>query len=234
MREADASPFRLQIRFGGVARIAVTSAGALCDPTPEVDQQAPRPVRAAGVHRRRSRALPETASDDTANLGRQKAVLEARGRAQSAKIVIPAPREPLSLSFWHLIECHVLRALRTQHEVPLQAVRKALELAENELQIERLLLHKELQTSGGRLFLHRYGALIELSASGQIALRKVFEQHLQPVVSADPLGGERFVAIDRKLVVGRPIVHRQGTLQLRSPTGLTRVGPWRSSLATTT
>ena len=96
-------------------------------------------------------------------------------------IVTPASRRPLQLSFWNLIEAHVLRALRTEHGVPVRAVREALRYAEREMRVERLLLRKELTAGGGRLFLDRYGELIELSASGQIAMRQILESHLRRV-----------------------------------------------------
>jgi len=72
----------------------------------------------------------------------------------------------------------VLRSLRTEHGVPLDAVRNALRFAERELKIEQLLLREELCTAGGELFLDRYGELVNLSASGQLAMRKIFEAHL--------------------------------------------------------
>jgi hypothetical protein len=42
-------------------------------------------------------------------------------------------------------------------------------------------LREELRTAGGKLFLDRYGELVNLSASGQLAMRKVFEAHLMRV-----------------------------------------------------
>ena len=59
--------------------------------------------------------------------------------------------------------------------------RARLHSAERELRIERLLLRKELCTDAGQLFLDRYGELISLSASGQLAMRRLFEQHLKRV-----------------------------------------------------
>ena len=61
----------------------------------------------------------------------------------------------------------------------------------------------------GRVFLDRYAELIDLSASGQLAMRKVFEDHLQrvewdqwkfpvrlyPYVGASQAPGERPIAI---------------------------------------
>ncbi len=64
------------------------------------------------------------------------------------------------LSFYNLIEAHVLRALRTDHGVPINEVRKALNYAEQELQIARVLLSPELRTHAGQVLLDRYGELI--------------------------------------------------------------------------
>lgn len=102
-------------------------------------------------------------------------------------------------------------------------MRGALAYAERTLKIERLLLRKELRTDAGKVFLDRYGQLIELSASGQLAMRKVFEEHLKrvewdewkfpvrlyPFVSGDT-PAIRTIAIDPKIAFGRPVVARTG------------------------
>lgn len=75
----------------------------------------------------------------------------------------------------------MLRSLRTEHGVALKAVRQSLQYAENELRIERLLMRKDLATGAGQLFLDRYGELLSLSASGQLAMRRLFEEHLKRV-----------------------------------------------------
>jgi len=139
-------------------------------------------------------------------------------------IVTPASRRPLQLSFWNLIEAHVLRALRTEHGVPVRAVREALRYAEREMRVERLLLRKELTAGGGRLFLDRYGELIELSASGQIAMRQILESHLRrvewdewqfpirlyPFLSSETLTEARPIVIDPAVAFVRPIVVSRG------------------------
>ncbi|MCL4820347.1 MAG: DUF433 domain-containing protein [Vicinamibacteria bacterium] len=130
----------------------------------------------------------------------------------------PARREPLTLSFTNLIEAHVLRSLRTGHGIPLVSVRKALAFAERSLGIKELLVHEALRTHGGELFLDQYGKLINLSASGQLAIRKVFEAHLQrvdwdlevparlyPFVS-DWASEPRPILIDPTISFGRPVV----------------------------
>jgi uncharacterized protein (DUF433 family) len=66
--------------------------------------------------------------------------------------------------------------------------------------------------------------LINLSASGQLAMRKLFEDHLQrvewdewqfpvrlyPFTTASQPTAERSIAIDPKIAFGRPIVRRAG------------------------
>jgi uncharacterized protein (DUF433 family) len=89
------------------------------------------------------------------------------------------------LSFFNLVEAHVLRALRTQHGVPIRAVRPALEHAARELGIPHVLLSDDLLTSAGEIFLEHYGELINLSRSGQFAMRKVLEAHLRRVERDD-------------------------------------------------
>jgi uncharacterized protein (DUF433 family) len=139
-------------------------------------------------------------------------------------LIHPPRREPAILSFWNLIEAHVLRAMRTEHGVSMDALRKALAYAQKKLSIERLLLSKDLCTDGGRVLLDRYGELIDLSASGQIAMRRVFQEHLKrvdwdeskfpirlyPFPSADNAGASRPIAIDPQIAFGRPIVARKG------------------------
>jgi len=149
---------------------------------------------------------------------------KADGQATFYPLIKPAKRQPLQLSFFNLIEAHVLRALRTDHGVAIGELRKAIAYAERSLNIDRLLLRQELRTHAGQVFLDRYAQLINLSASGQLALRKVFEDHLKrvewgewkfpvrlyPYVGADRAPQDRPIAIDPKISFGRPVVLRAG------------------------
>jgi uncharacterized protein (DUF433 family) len=144
----------------------------------------------------------------------------AEGTRRFQPLLELAAKKPPTLSFWNLIEAHVLRSLRTEHGVSVKALRKALRYAEQELSIDHLLLH----TDAGKVFLDRYGELIELSASGQLAMRKVFDEHLKrvewdekrfpvrlyPFVSSDSLDGQRPIAIDPLVAFGRPVVQKAG------------------------
>ena len=73
-------------------------------------------------------------------LGRQYPT--AGGGARFRPLIRPTSRKPPLLSFWNLIEAHVLRSLRTNHGVSVQDVRHALVYAEKALGIDRLLLRQ--------------------------------------------------------------------------------------------
>ena len=147
-----------------------------------------------------------------------------KGEVHFPALIRPAQSEPPILSFLNLIEAHVIRALRTEHGVSIKDLRKALAYAERKLNIERLLLSPELRSDAGRLFLERYGELIDLKASGQLAMRQVFEAHLKrvtwdkarfpirlyPFVSPDASANEMPVAIDASISFGRPVIIRKG------------------------
>jgi len=154
--------------------------------------------------------------------GRPYPTAEGLGRFQP--LIHPARKQPPTLSFWNLIEAHVLRSLRTDHGVSIRAVRQALSYAEQSLKVQRLLLRKELRTDAGKVFLDRYGELIDLSASGQLAMRQLLEEHLKriewdewqfpvrlyPFLSVESTSAAKPIAIDPKIAFGRPVVIRVG------------------------
>lgn len=138
-------------------------------------------------------------------------------------LIKPARKQPPLLSFYNLIEAHVLRSLRTEHGVAIKELRKAIRYAERTFDIERLLLSDDLRTNAGEVFLEEYGKLISLTASGQLAMRRLLEDHLKrvewdqwkfpvrlyPYLSAEPTVA-RAIAIDPGIAFGRPVVLRMG------------------------
>ncbi len=147
-----------------------------------------------------------------------------KGDARHFKPLIrPAVKAPPILSFYNLIEAHVLRSLRTDHGVAVRELRKAITYAEKVLKVDRLLLRKDLCTDGGRVFLEEYGKLINLTASGQLAMRVLLEEHLRrvewdelqfplrlyPFVSGQA-SLSRPIAIDPQIAFGRPVVVKVG------------------------
>lgn len=128
------------------------------------------------------------------------------------------------LSFTNLIEAHVLRALRTVHEVKLDAIREAATIAEKEFGIERLLISPALRTGAGKLFLHRYAHLVELSAARQYVLREIVVEYLKrveydesrlpaefyPFGRSPPNRDARIVFLSPYVSFGRAIIGRRG------------------------
>jgi len=155
-------------------------------------------------------------------LGRQYPTTDGSG--QFPPLIRPSSRQPPLLSFSNLIEAHVLRSLRTDHGVPVKALRSALAYAEKTLGIDRLLLRPQLRTDAGAVFLDRYGELIELTASGQLAMHRLFAEHLKrvewdssrfpvrlyPFLSTAAPSEDRPIVIDPRIAFGRPVVQRKG------------------------
>lgn len=110
-------------------------------------------------------------------------------------ITLPEPSGNFRLSFNNLIELYVLRALRTKHSVSLRKIRQALDYAERSLGIQRLLIHKELQTTGGDVFLEYFGDLIDLSKSGQVALKEILKGSLKRVYWEGDLPVRLFLSV---------------------------------------
>lgn len=136
--------------------------------------------------------------------------------------VIQRPAEG-QLSFYNLIEIHVLRSLRTRHAIKLAHVREAAEVAEREFKIPKLLLSEQLRFSAGELFLQQYGRIVQLKRSEQLYLQDILNASLKRIEFASdglprdfsPL--ERVTPSGRKLILlaplisfGRPIVSRVG------------------------
>ena len=143
---------------------------------------------------------------------------KAKGAGYSPPVVQPAEEKGLyRLSFNNLIELYVLRALRTRHAVKLPDIRKALDYAEKELGIKRLLIHPKLRTTGGDLFLDYYGQLISLNRSGQLALKEVLKHALERIEWEDELPARlylqlptrperRSITVDPRIRYGLPAV----------------------------
>ena len=143
--------------------------------------------------------------------------------AQFLPLIHAAKSTPVQLSFYNLIESHVLRSLRTDHGVGIKEVRAAVRYAEKNLGIDRLLLRKDLRTHAGEVFLEKYGELLNLTASGQLAMRLLLAEHLKRVewdrsqfpirlypFTSGEISAIKPIAIDPSIAFGRPIVVRAG------------------------
>ena len=140
-----------------------------------------------------------------------------------AVIVRPDPRDT-RLSFNNLVEAHVLRALRLEHKISMQAVRQALEDAQAEHGIERLLIDKRLTAAPGEMFIREYGRLMSLTKLNQLALEEILQIFLRrlvwdveglpvrlyPFVAPGVPDDRRIITIDPRLSYGRPSLASKG------------------------
>jgi uncharacterized protein (DUF433 family) len=143
------------------------------------------------------------------------------GQARFKPVIVLPPGAHKKLSFRNLIELAALRALRTEHDFELSAVRAALDYAQRELHVSHLLASRDLYAKPGELFLDRYGQLINLNRAGQLGIRAVLQGLLQriqwdkdlavrffPPLSSRPEA--RSIMLDPTVSFGRPVLVRSG------------------------
>jgi uncharacterized protein (DUF433 family) len=152
-------------------------------------------------------------------LGRDYPRQSGKGRFKPV-VVTPIDSEH-RLSFRNLIEVAALRALRTEHEFKLSAVRTALDYAAHDLGVTDLLASKDLYAHPGELFLERYGQLINLNRAGQLGIKAVLQGLLHRIQWDKGLAVRFFpplpsrpeaksVMLDPRVSFGRPVLARLG------------------------
>lgn len=152
-------------------------------------------------------------------LGRDYPRQSGKGRFEPVVVV---PKDPdHRVSFRNLIEMAALRALRTEHEFKLSAVRTALVYAHGELGVTDLLASKDLYARPGELFLAHYGQLINLNRAGQLGIQAVLQGLLHRIQWDKGLAVRFFpplpsrpaaksVMLDPRVSFGRPVLTRLG------------------------
>lgn len=85
------------------------------------------------------------------------------------------------LSFFNLVEAHVLAAIRRRYGVQLPQVRAALRYVQEHIGIERPLVNQAFQTDGLDLFIEQYGDLINASREGQRAMKEILSVYLKRI-----------------------------------------------------
>lgn len=146
------------------------------------------------------------------------------GRSPAPAVINRPSSEDARLSFNNLVEAHVLRALRYEHKVSMQAVRRALEDAQAEFGIERLLIDQQLHAAPGEMFLREYGRLMSLTKLNQLAMEEILHRFLRrlvrdaeglpvrlyPFVAPGFSDDRRVITIDPRLSYGRPSLASKG------------------------
>lgn len=124
------------------------------------------------------------------------------------------------LSFVNLVEAHVLDAIRRHHQVPLNKIREAIHYLRKHFSSAHPLAEQKFQTDGIDLFIEKFGQLINVTQSGQIALRELLKAHLHrvehdasgtavrlyPFTRKRDLSEPKVVVIDPHISYGRPVL----------------------------
>jgi uncharacterized protein (DUF433 family) len=124
------------------------------------------------------------------------------------------------LSFVNLVEAHVLDAIRRHHQVPLSKIRQAIDYLRKHFLSNHPLADQRFETDGLDLFIDKFGQLINVTQSGQIALRELLKAHLHgvehdatgaavrlyPFTRKRDLREPKVVVIDPHISYGRPVL----------------------------
>ena len=103
------------------------------------------------------------------------------GVKQSTPLILRPDSNYGQLSFTNLVEAHMLRVIRTVHNVPLDKVRKALDYISKELKTEHPLVEKQFRTDGVDLFIEQFKYLVNASRSGQLVMKQVLNNLLNRI-----------------------------------------------------
>jgi uncharacterized protein (DUF433 family) len=133
------------------------------------------------------------------------------------------------LSFVNLVEAHVLKAVRRKHLVNMAKVRDTIEQLKRRYATRHPLADVDLLAAGGELFIHEYGALLNISMGRQVAMDflRVYLSRIERdvdhalrlfpfVVPPLKIGKEvieqdgRLIAIDPFISFGRPVIAGTG------------------------
>lgn len=128
------------------------------------------------------------------------------------------------LSFINLVELLVLSAIRKEHRVAMKQVRAAIAFLRKKHPSEHPLADHQFQTDGIDLFVEKYGALLNISRDGQIAMKDLIQRYLK-LVERDASGvpfklhlprrsdapeALAAVVIDPERGFGRPVLDGRG------------------------
>jgi uncharacterized protein (DUF433 family) len=139
---------------------------------------------------------------------------------RTTAIIHPADPRNGILSFYNLVEAHVLLFHRQVYGIRLPAVRAAVEHVRKTLGLKRPLIHQVFYTDGKDLFINELEkeVIIDASKRGQLGIWQILNLYVQRIewdkegfarkllpVRASQMNGPRIV-IDPKISFGRPVL----------------------------
>src|SRR5437870_12830876 len=136
-------------------------------------------------------------------------------------LISPADPDAKLLSFFNLVELHVLAATRYKHKVKFDAIRIALDTVQAKYPSTHPLISKDFMTNGRDLFLQTVSENENLSTVGQTNLKQVMDmflvhidrdkhkiaERIYPVIKGQP--NDKVVSIRHGIASGQPVVGRR-------------------------
>jgi uncharacterized protein (DUF433 family) len=146
-----------------------------------------------------------------------------KGQGRFKAVVTPADPKTPALSFFNLVELHVLSSLRKEGP-RLPVIRDAIKHVERKMGIDRPLANVAFQTDGVGIFVEVLGQIIDVSRDGQVAMRKLITSYLRrvdygkdglalrlyPFTRLGELEDPKAVVFDPKVSFGRLVVTGTG------------------------
>jgi len=148
-------------------------------------------------------------------------------------IALPAPG---SLSFYNLVEAHILQSTRKKHRVEIPAIRRAIDFVRRTYPSAHPLLSESFLTDGKDLFIKKIEGMpgkeqtINVSRWGQLGLGAILDFYLRRIERDDKgwpiklfpmrmswpgdlaIDPPRLVVIDPAVSSGRPVVNGTGVM----------------------
>jgi uncharacterized protein (DUF433 family) len=152
-----------------------------------------------------------------------------RGGKRFFKPLISLP-SPGRLSFFNLVEAHILLSTRKKHQLQLPAIRNAIDYVSEEFPSKHPLLSEQFYTDGKDLFIKKLEQTIDVSKRGQLGIGPILDLYLRRIerdrsglplrlfpLRVDWVGRPeeeppKVVVIDPKISSGRPVVYGTGII----------------------
>lgn len=144
------------------------------------------------------------------------------GTQQFRPLIQAADPDKGLLSFFNLVEAHILLSTRQVHGIRMDRIRMAIDYVRDQFPAnsQHPLITQEFYTDGKNLFVKTLEETINASRSGQLALSRVVDEYLDLIerdvhglpIKLFPKTGQKVVVLNPGLSSGRPVLKGTGVL----------------------
>ena len=128
----------------------------------------------------------------------------AFGRKPVSPVIQPASRQPRTLSFMNLLECHMLASMRSVYDLRLPKIRRAVLHLSRTSGYKHPLIEEPLYTNRVDVLIRQIDKLVNISRDGQLAIPEIVEAHLERVEYDKSVGAFKFYPFVRERSVDEP------------------------------